>query len=472
MADDLVAELSAIVGRDQVLDESTDAAWYLTEWRGAFSPTAAAVVLPGSVDEISQLMRLAARENLAIVAQGGNTGTVGGSAADDGRRQIILNLQRLNRIRALDTDEATLTVEAGCILADAQRAASNAGMILPIELASAERCRIGGNLATNAGGLNVVRYGNTRDRVLGLEVVLADGRVWDNLTGLHKDNSGYDLNDLFVGSEGTLGVITAAVLELADAPVQETVAFCGLDSVEAAYKLSARLRRASGQHVSGCELISAQALRLACRHTPDCEPPFATDYPWYLLVEVSSAAKGDWLAPLLEDALENAVVEGQLPERIVARDAAARAALWRLRTAIPAAQTAEGASIKHDISLPASRLAAFLEAAITEVKAAVPGIRPCPFGHIGDGNLHFNLTRPTAMSDAAFRTHEEHLHRLVHDRVVAMRGSVAAEHGVGRLKIDEIVRVKPAVEIDMLRAVKRAFDPDNRLNPGVLVRLD
>ncbi len=466
----LIEALAEVVGDDQVIVDRESAARYLTEWRGAFKPQAAAIVRPATVDEVARIVTVAKRFDAAIVPQSGNTGTVGGSAADDPRRQLILNLERLDRVRDIDADNATMTVEAGCTLADAQRAAEAAGFYLPIQLASRERCRIGGNLATNAGGLNVVHYGNTRDRVLGLEVVLADGRVWDNLTGLRKDNSGYDLNDLFVGSEGTLGIITAAVLELADPPQQRAVAFCALADAEAAVGLQSRLRRDTGQHVVGCELISEQALTLACEYATDCSNPFGGSSPWYLLVEVAISAAGDWLRPALEQTLDAAWQEGLIVDRVVSESAPEMDRLWRLRTSIPPAQTAAGASIKHDISLPLSRLPAFIADVVPRLHEVVPAIRPCIFGHVGDGNLHFNLTRPVAMTDADFRSHEAELHRLVHDRVAAMRGSVAAEHGVGRLKVDEIVRLKSAVEIDMLRAVKQAFDPDNRLNPGVVVR--
>lgn len=470
-ANELIDDLVAAVGEAQVLTDPAATTGYLTEWRGAFRPQAAAIVRPGSAAEVAHVIKVIAEHDAALVPQSGNTGTVGGSAADDPRRQVILNLERMNRVREIDTDNATMTVEAGCTLGEAQRAAVDAGFYLPIQLASAERCRIGGNLATNAGGLNVVHYGNTRDRVLGLEVVLADGRVWDHLTGLRKDNSGYDLKDLFVGSEGTLGVMTAAVLELADPPRQRAVAFCGLADVQQAVALQGRLRRETGHHVVGCELISAQALELACTYNEQCETPLSSAAPWSLLVEVATSATGDWLSATLRDCLAQADEDRSLIEYVVAATPAGMDRLWRLRTSIPAAQTAAGASIKHDISLPVSQLPGFIERMLPPLLAQVPGIRPCVFGHVGDGNLHFNLTRPVAMTDDLFRGCETELHRLVHDQVAAMRGSVAAEHGVGRLKVDEIARLKQPVEIDMLRRVKKALDPENRMNPGVLVRV-
>jgi len=441
----------------------------LTEWRGAFQPVAAAVVFPQSTAQVAAVVRCCTAHDCAVVAQSGNSGLVGGSAADDPARHVVLNLERMDRVREIDTDNATMTVEAGCILADAQRAAVSAGFVLPIQLASREHCRIGGNLATNAGGLNVVHYGNTRDRVLGLEVVLADGRIWHNLSGLRKDNSSYDFNNLFVGSEGTLGIITAAVLELADPPQQRAVAWCGLDDPGQAIALQRRLARASGGQIVGLELMSAQVVELACEHIQGCQSPLTDTAPWYLLVELATSAAGDWLAPILFDTLADALAEAEIAGYALARSAEDIAAFWHLRESLPPAQVAAGASIKHDISLPVSKLPLFIEQTLADIDSVVPGMRPCPFGHVGDGNLHFNLQKPIDMSDAQFKTYAPTLHRIVHDRVMAMGGSIAAEHGVGRLKVAEIAARKQPVEIDMLVAIKRALDPDNRLNPGVMV---
>ena len=464
----LLAELAAIVGPADVLYHDA-AAGYLKEWRGAFRPTALAVVRPGCTAAVADVVRACARAEYAVIAQSGNTGLVGGSAASDAERHVIVNLERMDRVRELDADNATLTVEAGCILADARRAAQNAGLYLPLSLASESQCRIGGNLATNAGGLNVVRYGNMRDLVLGLEVVLADGRVWHNLRGLRKDNSGFDLNDLFVGSEGALGIITAAVLRLHALPVQRATALLAVAEPADAVALQRRLRGASGENLTGCELISAQAMTLVTTHFPDCRLPLAAHSPWYLLVELASAAKGDWLRPILVDEISRARELGRLREAFIADSDDQAARLWRLRAAIPPAQVAEGASIKHDISLPVSRLPLFLERALAAVCAAVPGVRPCPFGHVGDGNLHFNFTRPVGVDGAVFHDHAGSIHDLVHRIVIDMGGSIAAEHGVGRLKADLIERTKAPVEYDMLCAIKNALDPRNRLNPGAVV---
>lgn len=467
-ADSLLTQLADIVGAEHVF-EGPSATSYLTEWRGAFKPVARAVVRPADTDQVSQVVRTCADVGIAVVAQSGNTGLVGGSAATDSERQILLSLERLDRVRSLDADNATVTVEAGCILADLQQAAADAGFYFPLTLASRDRCRIGGNIATNAGGLNVVRYGNTRDLVLGLEVVLADGRIWNNLSGLRKDNSGFDLNDLFVGSEGALGIVTAAVFKLYDPVVQQVVALFGLDDPADAVVLQRRLTGASGHNLTGCELMSRQAVALACRHIDGCEEPFEAHHDWYLLAELASSARGDWLATTMDEVIATARADGHIGDVRVATDEADIRALWHLRESLPPAQVAEGASIKHDISLPVSRLPRFLARALPAIRDALPGVRPCPFGHVGDGNLHFNLSRPEDGDDAAFLAQSDTAHEVVHDIVVDMGGSFAAEHGIGRLKVAAMARYKQPVELDMLRAIKTALDPDNRLNPGVVV---
>ncbi|ROO24912.1 D-2-hydroxyacid dehydrogenase [Salinisphaera orenii MK-B5] len=471
MAARILEALAGVVGADEVL--TGDAAQpYLQEWRGAFQPRALAVVRPADTAMVAAVVRACIDADCAIVAQSGNTGLVGGCAADDARRHVILSLERLSAVRGIDVDNATLTVEAGCTLADAQRAAADAGLYFPLTLASRERCRIGGNLATNAGGLNVVHYGNTRDLVLGLEVVTADGRVWDNLTGLRKDNSGFDLNDLFVGSEGALGIITAAVFKLHSPIVQQSVALFGLDTPAQAVGVQRRLTAASGHNLTGCELMSRQAVALACAHIEGCAEPFEAACDWYLLVELASSASGDWLAAALGGAIADLRAEGIVRSVRVAADAAGARDIWHLRESLPPAQVAEGASIKHDISLPVSRLPAFLDRALPAVREALPGVRPCPFGHVGDGNLHFNLSKPAGSDDAAFLSETARANAVVHDIVAEMGGSFAAEHGIGRLKVAALARYKQPVERDMLIAIKRALDPDNRLNPGAVVDLD
>ena len=468
MTQALLDDLARIVGQDQVLQDEA-AVPYLVEWRGAFKPAALAVVRPADTSEVAEVIKACARFGCAVVAQSGNTGLVGGAAASDARDQIILSLERLDRVREIDTDNATMTVEAGCILADAQRAAANAGLYFPLTLASRERCRIGGNLATNAGGLNVVRYGNTRDLALGLEVVLADGRVWNNLRGLRKDNSGFDLADLFIGSEGALGIITAAVFKLHDPIEQRVTALFALRQPEQGVTLQRRLIAASGHNLTGCELMSRQAVALACTHIDDCSDPFTMQHPWYLLVELASSAPGRWLDAAMTQVVARARDEDLIDDVVIADDGKQAAALWHLRESLPPAQVAEGASIKHDISLPVSKLPAFLARALPAIIEALPGVRPCSFGHVGDGNLHFNLSQSIGSDGDAFLAQSQIAHRVVHDIVVDMGGSIAAEHGIGRLKVEALARYKQPVELDMMRAIKTALDPHNRLNPGVIV---
>ncbi|HET8701247.1 MAG TPA: FAD-binding oxidoreductase, partial [Nitrococcus sp.] len=341
--------------------------------------------------------------------------------------------------------------------------------LFPLSYAAEDRCRIGGNLSTNAGGMNVLRYGNARELVLGIEVVLADGRVWNGLNQLRKDNSGYALKDLFIGAEGTLGIITAAVLKLYPQPRHRASAMAGLRHVEDAVALLELLRTAAGETLVACEIMGRVPVAFAVRHTPGCREPFATAYPWYLLVEATSSREMDRLADLLRNTLHQATQNRRVVEWRVAECPIEAESLWRIRKGIPAAQKHEGASIKHDVSVPVSRVAEFIHRASVAVVARLPGTRPCPFGHIGDGNIHFNLSQPPAMDPQAFLAHWDEFNRIVHDIVVDMGGSFAAEHGVGRLKPAEVARYKSAVEINLMRRLKTALDPTGIFNPGVLI---
>lgn len=442
---------------------------YLEERRGRFKPQAAAVVLPTQTTEVAAVVRVCAAAGVAIVPQAGNTGLCGGAAPQDAYRQILLSLERMRRIREVDHANFTLTAEAGCILAEVQAAAAAEQRLFPLSYAAEDRCRIGGNLSTNAGGMTVLRYGNARELVLGIEVVLADGRIWDGLNPLRKDNSGYDLKDLFIGAEGTLGIITAAVLKLYPRPSHRASAMVGLLHVENAIALLGLLRTAAGETLTACEIMGRVPVEFALRHTFGCRDPFATAYPWYLLIEATSSRRTDHLPDLLRKALRQAAQKGLAAEWRVAEDAIEANALWRIRKGIPAAQQHEGGSIKHDISVPVSRIAEFIHRASAAVVARLPGTRPCPFGHIGDGNIHFNLSQPPAMDPEVFLAHWDALNRIVHDIVADMRGSFAAEHGVGRLKPLEVARYKSAVEIDLMRRLKAALDPTGILNPGVII---
>ncbi len=457
-----VGETGWITGNDQEP--------FLREWRNYYHGKAAAVVCPANTDEVAAVMRICHQHGIAVVPQSGNTGLCGGAAPDESGTQILLSLRRMHAIRDIDADNFTMTVEAGCILADIQRTAREANRLFPLSLAAEGSCMIGGNLGTNAGGTNVLRYGNARDLTLGLEVVLSDGRVWNGLTGLRKDNSRYDLRDLFIGSEGTLGVITAAVLKLFPLPRQTATALLACPSPEYAIELLARLREASGDSLTGCELMSRQSLTMATEHVPGCNDPFDDAHPWYLLVELSTAQPGHLLRGILEQVLESAIEEGSLPDGVLAESVEQARNLWRLRESIPEGQTHAGASIKHDVSVPVSKVPAFLRKATALMEAQIPGVRVCAFGHVGDGNIHFNLSVPPDGDAGSFMAHQAACNRLVHDLVDSMGGSFAAEHGIGQLKVEELTRYRDDVEVDLMRSIKRALDPAGILNPGKILK--
>lgn len=469
ITDAFLSALRAAVGDRAVLTETGDLDPYLREERGLYRGAASVVVKPASTDEVAAVVRLCAAEGVSIVPQGGNTGLCGGAVSDAG--QVILSLARMNRIRAVNPMDFTMTVEAGVILEDIQTAAREAGRLFPLALGAQGSCQIGGNLATNAGGLNVLRYGNTRDLCLGLEVVLADGTVWSSLKALGKDNTGYALKHLFIGGEGTLGIITAAVLKLFPLPLEKQTALCAVDDVAQVPALLALARAMSGEQVTAFELVARFGLELACRHLDGVSDPFEAPHPWYVLAEFSSTRAGTDLRAVFEGFLEQAFEDGIISDAVIAESGQQEAAFWRMREGLPEAQKHEGASIKHDVAVPVARVPEFLDRAIAGVTAALPGLRPCPFGHVGDGNIHFNLTQPEGMDAREYLAKWEEMNRIVHDIVVDMGGSISAEHGVGRLKVDEIIHYKSPVEIAMMRRVKAALDPENLLNPGVVVRL-
>ncbi|MCK8516857.1 FAD-binding oxidoreductase [Methylonatrum kenyense] len=454
----------------QVWIEGERQAPFLKEWRGRYQGRAAAVLCPGSTGEVALILRHCHDASITVVPQSGNTGLVGGGAPDTSGTQVILSLRRMNRIRDIDADNGTLTAEAGCVLADLQAAAQRIDRLFPLSLASEGSCQIGGNLATNAGGTNVLRYGNARDLTLGLEVVLADGRIWDGLRSLRKDNSGFDLRNLFIGSEGTLGVITAAVLKLFPRPATTITALLGVETPTQAVQLLGQLRQASGDALTGCELMSRASLEMSLHHVPGCRDPFDSAHAWYLLVEASSSGTGTALREALELALGEALEANAVSDAVFADSMAQAAALWRLRESIPEGQVRYGASIKHDISVPVSRIPEFLAQAQAALEALIPGLRICAFGHIGDGNLHFNLSQPADCGRDAFLARETECNRLVFDLVDALGGSIAAEHGVGQLRLDALDRYKSDVELDLMRSIKQALDPRGILNPGKVVK--
>jgi D-lactate dehydrogenase (cytochrome) len=439
---------------------------HLEELRGRYRGAALALVKPASTTEVAAVVSIAATAQVPVVPQGGNTGLVGGQVPPEDGRALLVNLTRMNRIRDLDPVDNTITVEAGCLLASVQAAAAEADRLFPLSLAAEGSCQIGGNLSTNAGGIHVLRYGNMRDLVLGLEVVLPDGRVWAGLRRLRKDNTGYDLKQLFIGAEGTLGIITAAVLRLYPAPAQKATAFIGLADVEHAMAILERARAVAGDQLDCVELMPRLGLEFTLRHIPDTSDPLGDPHPWYLLLELASGRAGDHLAETLEALLAEAFDDGLIADAALAASAAQAAAFWRLREGMSEAQKPEGGSIKHDISVPVSRIPAFLARAIPLVEDMIPGVRPVPFGHLGDGNLHFNLSQPEDGDREVFLDRWEEINRAVHELVVEMGGSISAEHGIGRMKVEELKHFKSAVELELMARVKAALDPDNLMNPG------
>ena len=462
----LLDTLASRLGAAHVLTEAADMAAHLVEERGLYRGTALAVVRPRDTAEVAFVVGECARAGVPVVAQSGNTGLTGGGVPYGG---VVLSLSRLDRIREIDAVNATVTAEAGCILKNVQEAASAADCLFPLSLASEGSCRIGGNIATNAGGTGVLRYGNTRDLVLGLEVVLADGRVWNGLKGLRKDNAGYDLKNLFVGSEGTLGIVTAAVLKLFPRPKARATAFVGCASARAALALFERLRQGAGDALTAFEYMNRFGLDIVLKHASGTVRPLAGDHDTYVLIELSSPQAEADLAATLETILGAAIEDGSIDDATIGASEAQNAALWRLREQLSDVQRHEGGSIKHDVSVPVSRVADFIETASAACEAAMPALRVCAFGHVGDGNIHFNLSQPVGMDKAAFLAEWERFNRIVHDIVAAMNGSIAAEHGIGLIKRDELLLYKDPVAVELMRTLKRALDPQNILNPGKVV---
>jgi FAD/FMN-containing dehydrogenase len=463
-------QIQDLVGPGGWISDAADMTPHLVEERGLFSGTCAAVVKPATTEEVAGVVSICAGACLPIVPQSGNTSLVGGSIPFDGDAGIVLNLSRMNRIREIDTANFTITAEAGCILADVQNAAEDADRLFPLSLGAEGSCQIGGNISTNAGGVNVVRYGNMRDLVLGLEVVLPDGKVWDGLTGLRKDNTGYNLKHLYIGGEGTLGVVTAAVLKLFPRPLRQETAFVAVRDPAAALDILSRLRSATSDGVTSFELMPRIAIDMVLRHVPGTTDPLQESYEHYVLLEVASGRDDDLLRAGLEAELAAAMEGGLLHDAVIAESGAQAQALWALREGLPEAQKPEGGSIKHDISVPVSKVPAFLDEASSACEAAIPGIRVVGFGHLGDGNIHFNLSQPLeGWETADYLDQWERINRIVHDIVDGLGGSISAEHGIGRLKKSDLRHYKSEVELDVMRAVKAALDPKGIMNPGKIL---
>lgn len=469
MNEDLMESLAGIVGATHVITAEDDMAPYCEDWRGRYHGMARAVVSPASTEEVARVVQLCVGHGVSLVPQGGNTGLCGGATPITGDASVVLSLRRMNRIRHIDVLDRTLTVEAGCTLSQVQEAADAHECLFPLSLASEGSCQIGGNISTNAGGVHVLRYGNTRQMVLGLEVVLADGRIWHGLRRLHKDNTGYDLKQIFIGSEGTLGIVTAAVLKMVPKPAKRAVAWADVKSPDAALGLLDILRRRFGERVSAFELIGAPALDVVLRHFPDSRRPTQADAEWSVLVEVADVDPQSDIAGKLESALMSAYEGELLLDVVIAASGAQEIALWALRENISEAQRLEGFSIKHDISVPVSRIPEFIDQAGKAVESTARVARIVAFGHMGDGNLHYNLSCAQREDNARLIERTAALNEAVHDVVHACDGSISAEHGLGQLKVEEIRRYKSALELEMLGKIKAVFDPECRLNPGKVV---
>ncbi|MCI2810210.1 FAD-binding oxidoreductase [Eoetvoesiella caeni] len=464
----LLDELVGMLGRQYVLT-GEDAQSYLVDWRGRYSGQAIAVARPGSVQEVAELIKWCVANKVPVVPQGGNTGLCGGATPDDSGTALVLSLGRLTQVRSIDTDNDTMVVEAGCILQTVQQAARDADRLFPLSLAAEGSCTIGGNLATNAGGTQVLRYGNTRELVLGVEVVTAEGEIMHGLRGLRKDNTGYDLRDLFIGSEGTLGIITAATIKLFPLPVAQCTALVGLRSINDAVSLLSNARKGFGPALTGFELIAGACLHGVVECYPQQRIPFegeSAQLPWYALLELSDSESAEHARERFETVVGDAIEAGLVVDAVIAENISQSKALWHLRESIPLAEKTFGKSIKHDVSIPVSRMAEFVETTNAALQTYFPGIQHVIFGHLGDGNLHYNIARGSQYSEEQLLGMQDAIYELVHESVYQFDGSISAEHGVGQLKRDALPRYKDPVEMKLMRRIKQALDPHGIMNPG------
>jgi FAD/FMN-containing dehydrogenase len=455
-----------IIGAANVLTSPDDQAPYLTEWRDLYQGVTPIVLRPGSTEEVSKVMAYAYEHDLKIVPQGGNTGLVGGQIPQETGDEIVLSLSRLNRVRNIDPVGFTITAEAGVVLETLQGEAEKVDRLFPLSLGAQGSCQIGGNISTNAGGTSVLAYGNTRDLVLGLEVVLPSGEIWNGLRTLRKDNTGYDLKQLFIGGEGTLGIITAASLKLFAKPKKLEAAFIGLPDPHAALKLFTMAKAEAGPVLTGFEIMPRIGVEFCLKHLEGARDPLEGEHPWYVLMELSSGSEAFPVRDLMESILGNAFEDGLVEDAAFAQNLTQVQDFWHIRHGMSEVQKPEGGSIKHDVSVPVAAIPDFLDKAMAAVEAFAPGCRPVPFGHIGDGNIHFNVSQPVGADKEAYLARWDEMNTIVHDIVREFGGSISAEHGIGRLKRDLLKDVKPEIELDLMQRIKTAFDPKGLLNPG------
>jgi FAD/FMN-containing dehydrogenase len=462
----LLDRFAAIVGERHALSDAAALAPHLVENRGLYHGSSPLLLRPGSVEEVSAILKLASETGTAIVPQTGNTGLVGGQTPREGGSDVIVSLERMNRIRDVDPVANVMVVDGGCILADVQKAAEEHGRMFPLSLGSEGSCRIAGNLSTNAGGTAVLAYGNMRQLCLGLEVVLPTGEIWDGLRRLKKDNTGYDLRDLFIGAEGTLGIITGAVLKLHPQPLGHQVAFAGIKSVEDALTLFKDASSLCGTALTGFELMPRIGVEFTARNIPGVRDPLETAHPWYVLIDISTSDSADTAERMMSSLLERGFEAGLVQDATIASSEAQQKALWHMRESMSDAQKPEGGSIKHDVSVPVSQIPEFMNEAEKAVLAAMPGARICAFGHMGDGNIHYNISQPVGADKAAFIGRWREMNGIVHGLVLKHHGSISAEHGIGQLKRDELASIRSDIEMELMRRIKRSFDPAGIMNPG------
>lgn len=468
----ILKDLEDLLGSGQVLTGEA-AAPFLVDWRNRYQGKALAVVRPATAEEVAGVVRACVKHNVPIVPQGGNTSLCGGATPDESGTAVVLTLQRMNKVRSIDTDNDTMTVEAGCVLQSLQEAARAAGRLFPLSLAAEGSCTIGGNLSTNAGGTQVLRYGNTRELTLGLEVVTAEGEIWSGLRGLRKDNTGYDLRDLYIGSEGTLGIITAATMKLYPLPVAQRTAMLALNSLEDAIEVLSRARAGFGASLTGFEVMAGSVLQAVVRLFPQQRLPFegeSAQSTWFALLELSDSESAEHAQQRFETVLGQAIEDGLVLDAAIAENIAQSKAMWHLRESIPLAEAEIGKSIKHDVSIPISLIGEFVKTTNAALQAKFPGVGHVVFGHLGDGNLHYNVVRAPDMTEQQLMDKQYEVYELVHDSVHAHSGSISAEHGVGQLKRDQLTRYKSALELKLMKQIKTALDPKGLMNPGKVLQ--